>query len=334
MRKASVLGAGSFGTAVATVLTANFDEVVLHGRDAAQAASINATHENTQYLPGLKLPPQLRATTDLSDALKNTELVVIGIPSQATREFMKLAAPHIPPGVPIVTVAKGIENETLATMTEVLEQCLPEALHSQIAVLSGPSFAKEMVLKMPTVVTLAARSEETALRAQKMFQSDFFRTYTTTDVVGVQVGGALKNVIAIAAGMVDGLGLGHNARAGVITRGLAEISRMALKMGGQAVTLSGLAGMGDLVLTCTGELSRNRRVGMELGKGKPMADILKDMNQVAEGVKTARSARDLAKKFGVELPICEAVYSIAWEGKSPKAAAMELMGRSAKAEVV
>ncbi len=334
MRKATVLGAGSFGTAVATVLTANFDEVVLWGRDADQAAAINSTHRNDEYLPGLALPEKIKATTALHDSLVGAELVVVGIPSQATRSVLQQAVTHLPAGVPIVTVAKGIENDTLATMTEVLEQSLPASFHSQIAVLSGPSFAKEMVLKMPTIVTIAAKSEATALAAQKMFQSEFFRTYTTTDVVGVQVGGALKNVIAIAAGMVDGLGLGHNARAGVITRGLAEISRMAIKMGGQAVTLSGLAGMGDLVLTCTGELSRNRRVGMELGKGRPMADILKDMHQVAEGVKTAKSAKDLSKKFAVELPICEAVYSIAWEGKSPKAAAMELMGRSAKAEVV
>jgi glycerol-3-phosphate dehydrogenase (NAD(P)+) len=231
-------------------------------------------------------------------------------------------------------VAKGIENETLCTMTEVLEQSLPEVYHPHIAVLSGPSFAKEMVLGMPTVVTIASKFEHTARAAQAMFASDSFRTYSSNDVVGVQVGGALKNVIAIAAGMSDGLGLGHNSRAAIITRGLAEISRIAVRMGGNPLTLSGLAGMGDLVLTCTGELSRNRKVGMELGKGRTLDEILKDMKQVAEGVKTAKSARDLAVKMGVELPICEQVYRIAWEGKSPKAAVAELMGRTPKSELV
>ena len=318
MKKATVFGAGSFGTAIATVLTANFDEVVLWGRDAKLIAQLNAEHENVGYLPGLKLPLKIRGTTDLEDAARDSELIVVATPSQATRDFLMKGAKLLPQHVPIISVAKGIENETLATMTEVLEQCLPESYHPQIGVLSGPSFAKEMVLKMPTVVTIASRWEKTAKRAQAMFQSDSFRSYTSTDVVGVQVGGALKNVIAIAAGMGDGLGLGHNARAGIITRGLAEISRIAVKMGGMPGTLSGLAGMGDLVLTCTGELSRNRKVGMELGKGRSLESILSEMKQVAEGVKTAKSARDLSLSLKVEMPICEQVYLIAFEGKSAK----------------
>jgi glycerol-3-phosphate dehydrogenase (NAD(P)+) len=334
MKKATVFGAGSFGTAVATVLTSNFDEVVLWGRDAEQMATLQATRQNADYLPGLELPRNLTGTADLEAAARDTELVVVGIPSQATRDFLKRAQHLFPRGVPVISVAKGIENETLLTMTEVLEQCLDASFHDAIGVLSGPSFAKEMVQRMPTVVTIASRSEATAKVAQKMFQSDAFRTYTSTDVIGVQVGGSLKNVIAIAAGMGDGLGLGHNARAGIITRGLAEITRIAVKMGGNPLTLSGLAGMGDLVLTCTGELSRNRTVGMALGKGRSLDDILGEMNQVAEGVKTAKSAHALAKKWQVELPICEAVYRIAYEGKSARSAALELMGRSAKPELV
>ncbi len=334
MGKATVLGAGSFGTAMATVLSANFEDVALWARDAAQVEAINRTHQNAGYLPGLTLSERIAATTDLQQALSDAQIVIVGIPSQATRAVLAQAAPFMPRHVPVITIAKGIENDTLLTMTEVLEQCLPEDFHPQIGILSGPSFAKEMVQRLPTVVTVASRWEKTAVRAQAALKSESFRTYTSTDVVGVQVGGALKNVIAIAAGMGDGLGLGHNARAAIITRGLAEISRIAVRMGANPLTLSGLAGMGDLVLTCTGELSRNRRVGMELGKGRALDDILKEMKQVAEGVKTAKSAKDLAQKLSCELPICEQVYKIAYEGKSAKAAAVDLMVRAPKSELM
>lgn len=334
MKKATVFGAGSFGTAIASVLAHTFDEVVLWGRDPATIAALNEQHENPGYLPGLKLSPKIRGTTDLQEAAQGAELVAVATPSQATRDLMSKVATFVPSHVPVVSVAKGIENETLLTMTEVLEQCLPESYHPSIAVLSGPSFAKEMVLGMPTVVTIASRWEKTAKKAQALFSSEKFRAYTSTDVVGVQVGGSLKNVIAIAAGMGDGMGLGHNTRAAIITRGLAEISRIAMRMGANPLTLSGLAGMGDLVLTCTGELSRNRKVGMELGKGRSLDEILKEMKQVAEGVKTAKSAKDLSTKLGVELPICDQVYRIAYEGKSPKAAVLDLMVRSPKSELV
>lgn len=333
MKKATVFGAGSFGTAIASVLAHTFDEVVLWGRDAAVVSALNERHENPAYLPGLTLSPKIRGSTDLEHAAQGASLVAVATPSQATRELLSKAAAFIPSHVPVVSVAKGIENETLLTMTEVLEQCLPESSHPSIAVLSGPSFAKEMVLGMPTVVTIASRWEKTALKAQAMFSSEKFRAYTSTDVVGVQVGGSLKNVIAIAAGMSDGLGLGHNTRAAIITRGLAEISRIAMRMGANPLTLSGLSGMGDLVLTCTGELSRNRKVGMELGKGRSLDEILKEMKQVAEGVKTAKSAKDLSTKLSVELPICDQVYRIAYEGKSPKAAVLDLMVRSPKSEL-
>ncbi len=334
MKKATVFGAGSFGTAIAQVLSANFEEVVLWGRDAALVESLNATHQNAKYLPGLDLSPKVVGSTDLEASAHSAELVIVATPSQATRDLLGHTQNLFPLHVPIVTVAKGIETGTLCTMTEVLEQCLPESYHAHIAVLSGPSFAREMVKRLPTVVTVASKFEATARAAQAMFASDVFRAYSSNDVVGVQVGGALKNVIAIAAGMSDGLGLGHNSRAAIITRGLAEISRIAVRMGGNPLTLSGLAGMGDLVLTCTGELSRNRTVGMELGRGRSIDDILKDMKQVAEGVKTAQSARDLSQKLGVELPICDQVYKIIYEGKSPKAAVTELMVRTPKSELV
>ncbi len=332
--KACVYGAGSFGTAIATVLAHNCETVSFWGRDEKVVSAINATHQNDGYLPGLVLSDRIRATTSIADAAAGADIIVVATPSHATRELVGKAIAHFPKHVPIITVAKGIENDTLMTMTEVLEQALPEELHPYVGVLSGPSFAKEMVIGMPTIVTIAAKWEKLAHRAQKIFSSEKFRTYTTTDVVGVQVGGSLKNVIAIAAGIADGLGFGHNARAGIITRGLAEITRVAVRMGANPLTLSGLAGMGDLVLTCTGELSRNRRVGLELGRGRKLDEILADMKQVAEGVKTAKSAKDLSKKVGVELPICDQVFAIAYEGKPPRQAVLDLMMRAPKSELV
>lgn len=331
--KACVLGSGSFGTAIASVLAQNFGRVWIWGRDEKLVAHLNQAHENSSYLPGVSLAQNLSASTRLHEVIEGAELVVCAAPSQATREVIGRAAPLLPRAVPIVTVAKGIENGTLLTMTEVMEQCLSEEHHPYLAVLSGPSFAKEMVQKLPTVVTIAARWEKVAQRCQQAFRTESFRSYTSSDLMGVQIGGALKNVIAIASGIAEGLGFGHNARAAIITRGLAEISRIAVRLGANPLTLSGLAGMGDLVLTCTGELSRNRRVGVELGTGKSLEQILAEMKQVAEGVKTAQSARDLSRKTGVELPICDQVYAITHEGKNPKAAVVELMSRQLKNEL-
>lgn len=334
MSKATVFGAGSFGTALAAVLANNFDEVALWGRDAGALERLNATHENAAYLPGLPVPVNVRGVADLAAAAEGASIVVVATPAQASRAFLKDAAAVLPTHVPIVSAAKGIETDTLLTMTEVLEACLPEALHPHVAVLSGPSFAKEMMQRLPTVVTVASRFERTAAEAQRAFHSDFFRTYTSTDVVGVQIGGSLKNVIAIAAGMSDGLGLGHNARTAIVTRGLAEITRIAVRMGANPLTLSGLAGLGDLVLTCTGELSRNRALGISLGRGQRVDTFLRELHQVVEGVSTAKSARDLSAKLGVELPICQQVYEVAWEGKAPRAAAAALMSRAPKSELL
>jgi len=331
--RGSVIGSGSFGTALANVLAVNCDEVRLWGREPSVVEAINTRHENSTYLKGIPISERVRATHSLEEALAGSELVVLATPSHATREVVAKAKPYLPRHVPLITVAKGIENETLLTMTELLEDCLPEEFHPYLAVLSGPSFAKELARRMPTVVTIASHWDRVAVRCQKALQTETFRSYTSTDVVGVQYGGALKNVIAIAAGMADGLGMGHNARAAIITRGLAEITRLAVRKGANPLTLSGLSGMGDLVLTCTGELSRNRHVGMELGKGRKLSDILAQMNEVAEGVKTARSARDLELKTGVELPICHQVYLIAYEGKDAKAAVVDLMTRQPKSEL-
>ena len=332
--RACIIGSGSFGTALSTVVSVHCDHVMLWGRDPGLVAEINERQENPLYLPGIPLPSGVRASADLEEALAGAELVISATPSQVTREVIGRAVRFLPRGVPLLTVSKGIENDTLLTMTEVLEDCLPEEYHPYLAVLSGPSFAKEIGQRMPTVVTVASRWEKVALRCQRVLHTESFRAYTSSDVVGVQLGGALKNVIAIAAGIADGLGFGHNARAAIITRGLAEITRIAVRRGGNPLTLSGLAGVGDLVLTCTGELSRNRRVGIELGKGRPLSDVLGETKQVAEGVKTSISARDLSQKLAVELPICEQVYWIVHRGKNPKAAVVELMTRQPKSELL
>jgi len=330
--RASVIGLGAFGTALANILASRSDDVLAWARESKVVESINVARENRAYLPGVAVSPRVRATLSLEEALVGSELVVFATPSHATRDVVKKALPYLREHVPLLTVAKGIENDTLMTMTQLLEDCLPEPFHPSIALLSGPSFAKEMAAGMPTVVTIAAHHEKVAQRVQAALQTETFRTYTSVDVIGVEMGGALKNVIAIAAGISDGLGFGLNARSAVITRGLAEISRIAVALGANPLTLMGLAGLGDLVLTCTGDLSRNRRVGIELGKGRSLEEILGEMTQVAEGVKTARSARDLSRKVGVELPICDQVHAIMYEGKSPRRALVELMTRAPKRE--
>jgi glycerol-3-phosphate dehydrogenase (NAD(P)+) len=231
-----------------------------------------------------------------------------------------------------VSATKGIENDSLKTVSEVLEEVLPIKYHPYLAYLSGPSFAREVAEHVPTAVVAASYSEKLCLQVQEAFRHHYFRVYRSHDVVGVEIGGSLKNVIAIAAGIADGMGYGHNARAAIITRGLAEMSRMAVAKGANPLTLAGLSGMGDLVLTCTGGLSRNRQVGMQLGQGASIDSILADMSMVAEGVKTAQSVHDLAKRIGVEMPICDGVYSILYEGKTAKQAMMDLMGRELKRE--
>jgi glycerol-3-phosphate dehydrogenase (NAD(P)+) len=332
LMRAAVIGGGSWGTALASVLGANGHETAIWAHDPKVAAAINERHENGKYLPGLPIPASVSASGSLQEALAGAELVVVVTPSHATRAVMGEALPVLPRGVPLVSATKGIENETLLTMNELLEEVLPTEFHPYLASLSGPSFAKETMLHMPTGLVVAARWEQMALRVQKIFANDWFRVYTSNDVAGVELGGSLKNVCAIAAGIADGMGFGNNTRAMLITRGLAELVRLAVRKGANPITLSGLAGMGDLVLTCTGDLSRNRRVGIELGQGRPVAEVLAGMQQVAEGVRTARSVHDLAARLAVDLPIHEAVYRILHEGLPVKQAMAELAGRELKRE--
>lgn len=331
-RAAAVLGAGAWGTALAKALAENGMPVELWTRRSEHAASLNATRENQRYLPGTKLPPNLHTTSDLGRALQDAELVLVVVPSHALRSVMGDARRLIPEGVPIVSATKGIENDSLMLMSEVLLDVLGEEAAPRLAFLSGPSFAKEVAEGLPTAAVVASDNEGIAKHVQHLFASERLRMYTSDDPVGVEVGGAMKNVIAIAAGACDGLGYGHNSRAALITRGLAEMGRLAVAKGGNPMTLAGLAGLGDLVLTCTGALSRNRTVGYEMGKGRTLEEVLAGLGHVAEGVKTTKSAFDLAERLGVEMPITRAVHAALYEGKSPREAVVELMTRGLRAE--
>jgi glycerol-3-phosphate dehydrogenase (NAD(P)+) len=325
--KVAVLGAGAWGTALGKVLADKGDRVVLWSRRQDLCDHILDRRENVRYLPNVKLPDTMTATCDLARALDGAEMVVFVVPSHATREVARMAKHLIPPGVPVVSATKGIENESLEFIDEILIAELPEHCHEQLAFLSGPSFAKELAIELPTAVVIAAKDTQVCAAVMRRFHTPYLRLYASDDVPGVECGGALKNVIAIAAGAVDGMGFGHNTRAALITRGLAEIAKLAMARGGSALTLAGLAGMGDLVLTCTGELSRNRTVGFEMGKGRTLEDVLAGLGHVAEGVKTAKSAHDLAVKMNVDMPITREVYSVLYEGKPTKQAVVDLMAR-------
>ena len=330
--RAAVIGGGSWGTALAAVLGQNGHDTVVWAHDAEVALALTASHQNPKYLPGLQLPEKVTGTHDLAQALAGAELIVAASPSHVTRAVMSEALPLLPRATPIVCATKGIENETLFTMYEVLEDVLPAELHPYVCCLSGPSFARETVQRMPTAVVVASPWEKLAARVQKWFSNDTFRVYTSTDVQGVELGGSLKNVCAIAAGISDGMGFGSNTRAAIMTRGLAELVRLAIRKGAHPLTLSGLAGMGDLVLTCTGELSRNRTVGLGLGRGQTLPEVLAGMKQVAEGVRTAQSVHDLAHKLSVEMPLHDAIYRILYENLPPKAALASLTSRELKSE--
>jgi len=329
----AVVGAGSWGTALAKTLADKGHRVALWARSDEHARAIEAARENATYLPGAQLPPSLSATSDLHATVRGREMVVSVVPSHTVRDVIGRAAPAIDAGAIVVSASKGIEQGTLATMDDVLKEILPGRLGARVTYLSGPSFAREVGLRLPTAVVVASRDRAAAEAAQAAFATDRFRVYTSDDVPGVELGGALKNVMAIAAGIADGLGFGANARAALITRGLAEISRLAVRKGANPLTLAGLAGIGDLVLTCTGDLSRNRTVGIELGKGRALADVLAGMKQVAEGVKTTQSARDLGQRLGVELPITEMVWSILYQKRPAAEAVVQLLTRPPKHEL-
>lgn len=303
----------------------------LWARDAALVADMRARGANAVYLPDVRFPSNLSVTDDLAAALAGTEFIVSAVPSHGTREILKRAAPYVHRGATIVSATKGLEQDTLLRVSEIISQELGDV--ANVAVLSGPSFAAELARELPTAVSIASRDAQVMTRVQEEFRAPYLRLYGTDDVVGVEIGGALKNIIAIAAGMVEGLGLGHNALAGLITRGLAEMSRLACAAGAKRETLAGLTGLGDLVLTCTGALSRNRHVGIELASGRAVADVLAGMKMVAEGVRTTEAALALAARHNVELPIAAQVGELLAGRKDPKTALYELMLRPQRVEV-
>lgn len=335
MKHIAILGGGSWGTALSILVSRTHKphEICLWVRDAALAESIQRTRENKLYLPGHKVPGTVRVMHDAAAALENAEVAVGAIPAAHSRGVYQRVLPHLPCGAAIVSATKGLEPVTHARISEVISQIAPAQISRRIAVLSGPSFAAEVAAGQPTAVVLASNDISLATELQEEFAGPAFRLYTNPDVLGVELAGAMKNVIAIAAGACQGLGLGSNPLAALITRGLAEMTRLAVAVGARQETLSGLAGLGDLVLTCTGALSRNRYVGVELGKGRPLGEILTGMkHMVAEGVDTAAALLALARESGIELPITEQVNAILHQGRSPREAIRNIMERPLKSE--
>jgi len=324
----TVIGAGSWGTTLAYLLSDKGYDVTLWVHEHELVGEINTTRLNSIYLPGIRLPDEIRVTNHLGDAINNARYIVNAVPAQYTRSVFKDALPHLIPEAIIVSVSKGIEKGSLLTVSSILK----ELSHHTVAVLSGPSFAKEVIQKLPAAVTVASEDKNTALLLQEIFNKNSFRVYTHDDVLGVELGGALKNVMAIATGISDSLGFGNSSRASLITRGLAEMTRLGISMGAKEKTFSGLSGMGDLVLTCTSPLSRNYTVGLKLGQGIKLKDILSQTKSVAEGVATAESAYELSIKYHVEMPIIEQIYRVLYEDKDPFFAAKDLMDRSLKSE--
>jgi glycerol-3-phosphate dehydrogenase (NAD(P)+) len=327
--RCAVVGAGAWGTALADLLARNGHQVTLWAYEADVVQAINEKHENVRFLAGHRLSTTLTAVGDLQKAVEGAELVTLATPSQVLRPIVKSVRTSFGKA-PIVVASKGLEPKTLALMTEVAEEEIPGAT---VVALSGPSFAAEVVKGQPTAVVVASKSASAAAFTQRAFSSPYFRAYTHTDVTGVELGGALKNVMAVATGIAEGLGLGFNARAALITRGLAEMTRLGIALGAEQSTFAGLAGLGDLVLTCTGSLSRNRAVGLELGKGRKLDEVLRETETVAEGVVTAQGARELAARERVEMPIVDTVNRVLFEGQPARSAIAGLMSRELRSEV-
>jgi glycerol-3-phosphate dehydrogenase (NAD(P)+) len=329
----AVLGAGSWGTTLAILLAENSHTVTLWSYREFDADAIRRTRENTAFLPGVCVPERVRVTSDLLQAVAGKEMLVTAVPSQYLRSVLADLR-SVSLGRPIlVNVAKGVENGTLMTMSEVLHDALPDVRPEYIATLSGPSHAEEVSRKIPTTVVAASTDLDTARSVQTAFMRPYFRVYASNDLRGVEIGGALKNVIAIAAGIIDGASLGDNTKAAVMTRGIAEVARVGVAMGAHVRTFSGLSGIGDLMVTCMSRHSRNRHVGVEIGKGRKLRDILGEMVMIAEGVATTQSAYDLARKVGVETPIIDQVHKILFEDKDPLQACYDLMTRDPKGEL-
>jgi glycerol-3-phosphate dehydrogenase (NAD(P)+) len=332
MSHIAVIGAGAWGTALALMLAGKGERVRLWTWQAAHAAALVADRENREFFPGFVLPDAVAPSADLAEVVGGAEFVIVVVPTAAFRATLGVARTALPARAPIVVASKGIESESHQLLSEVIAEVLGPDAARRSAFLSGPSFAVEVAKGMPTNVVVAAQTFELSESVQQRFATERFRIYASDDPIGVQVGGALKNVIAIAAGASDGLGFGTNTRAALITRGIAELGRLAIAKGGSVLSLAGLAGLGDLVLTCTGELSRNRTVGVEMGKGRSLDTVLRSLGHVAEGVTTAKSAYALGRQLNVDLPICTAVYRVLYENKPLHDAVSEILHRPLKRE--
>jgi glycerol-3-phosphate dehydrogenase (NAD(P)+) len=332
LKNLSIIGAGSWGTALAIVLAPKFPQVKLWVYEQDLAERIRETRCNDTYLPGFLLPPSIHATSDLADAIDGADFVLTVLPSHLVRSLYDRMLPLLREDTVFVSATKGLENDSLLRMSEVISEVVRRRFDPQVAVISGPTFAREVAGQEPTALVAASESISIAECVQSAFSGPNFRVYASNDPTGVEVGGAIKNVVAIGAGVLHGLGLGNNPQAALITRGLAEMTRLAVAMGGRPQTLAGLAGLGDLVLTCHGDLSRNRTVGVELAKGRKLNEIVGSMRMVAEGVKTTNAAVDLAKRHAVEMPIAQQMYEMLHNGASPRNAIRALMERSLKGE--
>ena len=329
MAKISILGAGSWGTALAVLLYNNGHQVLLWSALTEEVSMLREKREQTSKLPGVRLAEEIEITSDLERALREADVAVLAVPSPFTRSTASRMAPFVREGQKIVNVAKGVEEKTLMTLSDIVEEEIPQA---DVAVLSGPSHAEEVGKGIPTTCVVSAGTRETAEYLQSIFMSPVFRVYTTPDMLGVELGGSLKNVIALAAGIADGLGYGDNTKAALITRGIAEIARLGEKMGAKRETFYGLSGMGDLIVTCASIHSRNRKAGYLIGQGKTMEEAMKEVKMVVEGVYSARAARELAEKYEVEMPVVTEVNRVLFEGKSAAEAVMDLMLRDKKVE--
>jgi glycerol-3-phosphate dehydrogenase (NAD(P)+) len=332
LKNLSIIGGGSWGTALAIVLAHRFEHVRLWVFETDLAARMAASRENDVYLPGSPLPANVHPTSSLADALDGAQIVLSVMPSHLARGVYGQMAELLHPSMLFVSATKGLENDTLLRVSEVIRDVLRPRFDPRVAVISGPTFAKEVARFEPTALVVASEDHDLTSTVQSAFSGPTFRLYTSADPLGVEIGGAIKNVVAIGSGVLNGMGLGHNATAALITRGLAEMTRLAVAMGGKPLTLAGLAGLGDLVLTCTGDLSRNRTVGVELARGRKLDEIVRSMKMVAEGIKTTNAAVDLARRHGVEMPISEQMFQMLHFGISPRDAIQRLMERSLKGE--
>lgn len=329
MKKVTVIGSGSWGTALAVMLQKHGHEVVIWSRRQDAVDEMQTKRENKQYLPGIELPTGMNFTTNREQAVKDAEIIILSVPSKAVRQTVTDFAPYLKDKQVLVNVAKGLEEGSFKRLSQVIQECVPQC---EVCILSGPSHAEEVARDIPTTCLIASENEEIAKMVQNEFMNPRFRLYTNTDMIGVEMGAALKNVMALVAGMSDGLGFGDNTKAAIMTRGIAEMKRLGVEMGGKAETFAGLSGIGDLIVTCTSMHSRNRRAGILLGQGKSLEETLEEIKMVVEGVNTVQVAYKVAKEHNVEMPITNAIYDVLFKGKNTEQAVLELMSRDGKAE--